>query len=131
MSYFDDVKQFHQIVLKNPNWKAEYEILRKRANFMQEELDEFVTAHQENDMVKMADALADIIYVALGTADILQLPFDAIWKHVHRANMQKELGVTSRGNTIDAVKPEGLVGPEEDIALSINEARRLRIVAIE
>jgi len=67
----------------------------------------------------VADALADLVYVALGTAYKMGLPFDSIWQAVQAANMRKVAGPTKRGNKVDACKPEGWVGPETAIARAI------------
>ena len=118
MSYFKDVQKFHKEVLLDPEWD-EANLLGKRVDFMHEELNEFILAAGNNDVVGMADALADLVYVALGTADILDLPFDDIWVAVQGANMRKVPGPTKRGNKVDARKPEGWVGPEATIAMLI------------
>lgn len=47
------------------------------------------------------------------------LPFAQIWEAVQAANMRKVAGPTKRGNKIDAMKPEGWVGPEAAIARAI------------
>ena len=39
----------------------------------------------------MAYALADLVYVALGTAHYLGIPFNAVWIEVQRSNLAKEL----------------------------------------
>jgi len=72
--------------------------------------------------VGVADALADVIYVALGTAYRMGLPFDEIWGAVQAANMRKVRGLTKRGNKVDAMKPAGWVGPEAEIARAIGSA---------
>ena len=87
-----------------------------RANFMDEEIREFVDAAMGGDMVGVADALADVIYVAVGTALSMGIPLDKVWDVVHAANMKKVKGMTKRGIANDAVKPEGWVGPERAIA---------------
>jgi predicted HAD superfamily Cof-like phosphohydrolase len=120
MSYFRDVQKFHKEVLLDPEWD-EPNLLDKRVDFMQEELDEFILAVGSNDVVGMADALADLVYVALGTADILDFPFDDIWAAVQGANMRKVPGPTKRGNKVDAMKPEGWVGPEATIDMLIRK----------
>ena len=38
-----------------------------------------------------------------------------VWDVVHAANMRKVRGTTKRGNKIDAAKPEGWVGPEDEL----------------
>jgi predicted HAD superfamily Cof-like phosphohydrolase len=86
---------------------------------MHEELSEFI---QADNLVDKADALVDLIYVALGTAYGLGLPFNPIWEAVHEANMQKVSGQTKRGNKVDAMKPPGWTGPEIRIKAIIDAA---------
>lgn len=69
-----------------------------------------------NDGTEVADGLADLIYFAYGFAYKLGLPFPAIWDLVHKANMQKVLGVTHRGVSGDAMKPDGWRDPKHEIA---------------
>ena len=121
-----DVATFHEQVLEDfaeqsPSLvSAEY--CQERFEFMIEELSEFHSSYQSNDMVGVADALADVIYVALGTAYRMGLPFDEIWGAVQAANMRKVRGPTKRGNKVDAMKPAGWVGPEAEIARAIGSA---------
>ncbi len=97
---------------------SEHEYRDHRASFLQEEVNEFREAILLGDLPKAADALVDIVYVALGTADGMGLPFNALWDDVHRANMSKERGIGPRGYEVDVIKPEGWVGPQtEDILL--------------
>ena len=124
-SMLDDVVDFHSHVLEiaspsSPTLVSQ-EFCLERFKFMAEETDEFIEASMRGDIVGIADALADVIYVALGTAHQMGLPFQAIWDHVHRANMRKVRGVTKRGNSIDARKPEDWVSPEAGIATIILE----------
>ena len=122
-SMLDDVADFHNHMLEitspsSPTLLSQ-EFCMERFRFMTEELDEFIEASMQGDIVGIADALADIIYVALGTAYQMGLPFQAIWDHVHRANMRKVRGETKRGYDLDAQKPEGWVSPEAGIAAII------------
>ena len=93
---------------------AEY--FMARADFMVEEINEFVESCMEGHIVGAADALADVVYVAVGTALSMGIPLDKVWDVVHSANMAKRPGMTKRGIANDAVKPEGWVGPEKAIA---------------
>jgi predicted HAD superfamily Cof-like phosphohydrolase len=120
---FDDVAVFHKQILNQAPAESPSLISRafilERTRFMQEELDEFTQAGFEGAMTAAADGLADIVYVAIGTAYLMGLPFDAIWNAVQAANMRKVRGKTSRGNEFDAAKPPGWVGPERDISAAI------------
>jgi len=123
---FQDVADFHRRIIAQAPSESPSLISQKfvfeRFKFMQEELDEFVTASFDGDMVGAADGLADLIYVAVGTMYLMGLPFNDIWNAVHSANMRKVRGMTKRGNAFDAAKPEGWVGPEPEIAAAIGEA---------
>jgi len=98
------------------------EFILARANFLSEELDEFVEAATAGDIVGAADALTDMVYVAMGTALTMGIPLDKVWDVVHAANMKKVKGTTKRGIANDAVKPEGWVGPERAIAAILARA---------
>jgi len=86
--------------------------LQERTACMLEELQEFVDAAHAQDLAGQADALVDLVYFALGTANMMGLPWQALWDDVHQANMRKVPGVTKRGHLVDCVKPEGWVGPK-------------------
>lgn len=87
-----------------------------------EEMGEFALAHQQQDVIGAVDAVLDKLYFGIGflyrmglTAEQIKKAFSA----VHECNMAKKVGVQAkRGGegVIDAVKPEGWVGPEEKIA---------------
>lgn len=83
--------------------------------FMMEEISEFMRAHERRDLVDAADAIGDLIYVAMGCAHHMGLPFEAIFTAIHESNMQKEPGTTRRGVSQDAIKPSTWVGPEKKI----------------
>ncbi|MBC9820100.1 nucleotide pyrophosphohydrolase [Terrabacter sp. MAHUQ-38] len=65
------------------------EVLRLRERLLDEETAEFAVASHRRDLVGMADALADIVYVAYGTAVTLGLDLDLILDEVHRSNLSK------------------------------------------
>lgn len=95
------------------------EYYEARFGFMLEELSEFLIACRNGDLVGIADALTDLVYVAGGTALSMGIPLDKVWDVVHAANMRKVPGMTKRGIANDAMKPEGWVGPEAAIAAII------------
>lgn len=87
-----------------------------------EEMIEFEDAHRQQDVVGAVDAVFDKIYFGIGflyrmglTAEQIKAGFTA----VHECNMAKKVGVQAKrggDGVVDAVKPEGWVGPEERIA---------------
>ncbi len=60
-----------------------------RARLMLEELAETLFALSKGDMVELADGLADIVYVTVGTAVAYGIPFDRVFAEVQRSNMAK------------------------------------------
>lgn len=60
-----------------------------RRKLLREEFNEYLDAEEEHDLVEIADALADIIYIAYGTGVSYGLPMDKIFDEVHRSNMSK------------------------------------------
>ncbi len=66
-----------------------------RLALIQEEVGELAAAAREGDIVGIADALADIVYVAYGTAHVYGIELDAVLDEVHASNMTK-LGADGR-----------------------------------
>lgn len=120
---YADVREFQQkfgqLVGDKPRHLTKRKLLERIAQ-MQEELDEFKAAVEADDIAEQADALIDIVYFAMGTANHMGLPWQALWNDVHRANMSKEPGVKpERGFLVDCIKPEGWEGPKTmDILLA-------------
>jgi NTP pyrophosphatase (non-canonical NTP hydrolase) len=54
-----------------------------------EEHCELIEALDSADLATVAQELADVVYVAYGTAHSLGIPLDAVLAEVHRANMSK------------------------------------------
>lgn len=61
--------------------------LRKR--LLEEEYNEYLEGEENNDLVEIADALGDIMYIAYGTGITYGLPMDEIFNEIHRSNMSK------------------------------------------
>ena len=92
MSYFTDVREFHQAFGQRTGEKPEFpdreeRILRRK--LITEEFNELTDAEYANDLVEVADALADIIYIVCGTAVSYGIPLDDVFAEVHRSNMAK------------------------------------------
>jgi predicted HAD superfamily Cof-like phosphohydrolase len=68
---------------------AEFVSDKTRQDILNEEVRELEDAVAARDLTGIADALADIAYVVIGTAVTYGLPFDAIFAEVHRSNMTK------------------------------------------
>ena len=72
-----------------PNVEIDKSLARLRIALLAEEVDEFVDAVAASDLVAIADALADIVYVAYGTAVTYGIDLDMVLGEVHRSNMSK------------------------------------------
>ena len=86
-----DVADFHRAcdvpILESPQWPEDRIQLRK--DILAEEFDELFTAIDHRDMIETADALGDLVYVAVGTALEFGIPFTPIWDEIQRSNMTK------------------------------------------
>ena len=92
MSMFTDVKAFHQAFGQRVAEKPELPDTSERTlrmKLLAEEMYEYTIAENENDLVEIADALADIIYIACGTAVSYGIPLDDVFEEVHASNMAK------------------------------------------
>jgi len=84
---------------------------KARLAHLYEEVGELGKALKDGDILEVADALADIVYVAMGSFVVNGLPFDKIMFEVHRANMDRVPMSTNR-TKYDAVKPVGWEPPD-------------------
>lgn len=81
-----------------------------RFNLMKEENEEYLEAVQNNDLVEIADALGDMLYILCGTIleHGLQHKIEAVFDEIQRSNMSK-LGAD--GNPIYREDGKVLKGP--------------------
>lgn len=80
-----------------------------RIKLIKEESRELVEAIEAGDMIGVADGIADLLYVAIGTAVEYGIDIEPIFNEVHRTNMLKVGGATREdGKTL---KPEGWTPP--------------------
>jgi predicted HAD superfamily Cof-like phosphohydrolase len=92
MSNFEDVKTFMKVFKQEVKDRPEFpdtDVVDLRFNLIQEEVFELSEAIDENDIVAIADALADILYVTYGAAASFGIDLDACFAEVHRSNMSK------------------------------------------
>jgi predicted HAD superfamily Cof-like phosphohydrolase len=72
-----------------PSAAIPLDLAQLRVELLREEVDELAKAAREVDIVEIADALADIVYVAYGSAVTYGIDLDAVLTEVHRSNMSK------------------------------------------
>ena len=92
MSNFDDVKNFMNIyeqeVKTKPSFPSE-KIVQLRYNLIKEELDELSAAIKDEDIVEVADALTDLLYVVYGAGHSFGIDLNKCFAEVQRSNMSK------------------------------------------
>ena len=91
------------------------EIRELRMNLLQEEFTEYLEAEAANDEVWIADALADIVYIAVWTARVYWIPLEKVWAEVQRSNMDKIDKSTwkiKKREDWKVLKPEGWKWPQ-------------------
>lgn len=76
-----------------------------------EEHAELLEAIESGDPAQIARELADVVYVAFGTAHAAGIDLDAALAEVHRANMSKTRKALRRGDG-KVVKPPGFEPPD-------------------
>ena len=83
-------KTFHHPIVKTPSIPSE-DRCKLRVSLIQEELNELQEAIDNNDLVEVADALADIQYVLSGAVLEFGLgdKFVELFNEVQRSNMSK------------------------------------------
>ena len=83
------VKEFQQLALQEPRDKPSvisFNGMDLNAKLIGEELEEYLEA---NDIVGIADAIGDLLYVVLGAACQHGIDIDPIFHEIHRSNMTK------------------------------------------
>ncbi|MBK0368943.1 pyrophosphohydrolase domain-containing protein [Flavobacterium agrisoli] len=91
----DAVKEFHTAfkIGYQQNPTADLGTVKNllRYNLMKEENEEYLEAVQNNDLVEIADALGDMMYILCGTIieHGLQDKIEAVFDEIQRSNMSK------------------------------------------
>ena len=92
MTNFQKVKKFMetfgQEVKSRPSFSSD-KINMLRYNLIKEELDEFKQALDNSDLLEVADALTDILYVTYGAGHAFGINLDACFEEVQNSNMSK------------------------------------------
>lgn len=113
---YNAVKDFHRAFGQRIGEKPELPDLPEREmrhRLLQEEFTEYQEAEADNDIIEIADALADIIYIACGTAVSYGIPLNELFDEVHRSNMAKLVnGEVLRRADGKIQKPKGWTPPD-------------------
>ena len=84
----DFMEACDQEILDEPQF-PDKDTINLRLNLIQEELDELVFAHEDNNLIEVADALTDLLYVIYGAGHAYGIDLDSCFEEVHESNMSK------------------------------------------
>ena len=111
MSNFSKVgifmKTFGQDVKNKPSFSTD-KINKLRIDLIKEELDELKEAMDNKDLLEVADALTDILYVTYGTGHAFGIDLDKCFDEVQNSNMSK---LDENGNAIYNDSGKVMKGP--------------------
>ena len=92
MNKRDLVLEFHKTYGSNigdtPRLPSEAE-RKLRRDLLEEEYKEYIHGEETHDLVEIADALGDMLYIIYGTAVSYGLPINEIFQEIHDSNMSK------------------------------------------
>ena len=82
------MKTFDQEVKNKPSFSTD-KINKLRIDLIKEELDELKEAIDSKDLLEVADALTDILYVTYGAGHAFGINLDKCFDEVQNSNMSK------------------------------------------
>jgi len=92
MSNFNKVKTFMETFGQEVKIKPSFSTVKinsLRYDLIKEELDELKVAMKNNDLLEVADALTDILYVTYGAGHAFGIDLDKCFEEVQNSNMSK------------------------------------------
>jgi predicted HAD superfamily Cof-like phosphohydrolase len=98
MSNFNKVKTFMETFGQEVKTKSSFstdKINSLRYDLIKEELEELKVAMESKDLLEVADALTDILYVTYGAGHAFGIDLDKCFEEVQNSNMSK-LGVDGK-----------------------------------
>ena len=111
MSNFSKVgifmKTFGQDVKNKPSFSTD-KINKLRIDLIKEELGELTEAMKNKDLLEVADALTDILYVTYGAGHAFGIDLDKCFEEVQNSNMSK---LNENGKPIYNVSGKVMKGP--------------------
>ena len=111
MTNFNSVKKFMEVFGQEVKTKPELsndKINDLRISLINEELEELKKAIEDNDILEVADALTDILYVAYGAGHAFGINLDKCFNEVQESNMSK---LDSNGKPIYNESGKVMKGP--------------------
>ena len=92
MTNFEKVKLFMQTYGQEVKTKADFsdeKTNKLRVDLIKEELEELTQAMNDKDIIEVADALTDILYVTYGAGHAFGIDLDKCFEEVQNSNMSK------------------------------------------
>src|SRR5688572_30422259 len=105
---------FDEVALRKALLAEEFSETMQALDMLSIEIDHDI---QRELIVKVADGLADLIYVEIGTALQLGIPLDRVWAEVHLSNMAKVADGVRLREDGKILKPEGWEPPDVEKAV--------------
>jgi len=112
MTNFEKVKQFMQTFGQEVKTKASFsdeKTNQLRLDLISEELEELKNAMASKDLLEVADALTDILYVTYGAGHAFGINLDKCFDEVQNSNMSK---LDSDGKPIYNESGKVMKGPD-------------------
>ena len=103
----DFMQNFGQDVLTKPKFPYK-KVVKLRLDLIKEELNELEEAIKNNDLLEVADALTDILYVTYGAGHAFGIDLDGCFDEVQKSNMSK---LDENGKPIYNANGKVLKGP--------------------
>ena len=115
MSYQKDVEDFmtagDQPIKKELSLKGEQQNLYM--NLITEEYRETIEAFDNDDLIEVADGLADMVWVIMGMCSSCGIDFNKVWEEVRASNMSKFVdGRAIKNEAGKIMKPETYFKPD-------------------
>ncbi len=126
---YEEVKKFHT-AFGHPTSDTPVSMTTERASkryaWMLEEINEFLDAVKNGDIVEQADAMIDTIYFALGTLVEMGVHPGILFDIVQNANMSKlwEDGKPHYNEMGKVIKPDGWENPHPKLARAIDKMKK-------
>lgn len=93
--------KYGQVMRRYPDLATEDE-RSHRAKLIREEARELCDAIESQDLIGIADGIADLLYITFGACHVFGIPIESVIEEVHRSNMSKTiLNHDDRGNKVN------------------------------
>lgn len=108
-----DVLEFHEkfgVYTGNIPHVPPKETIELRRRLIREEVVELLEGIANDDLVKIADGLVDVVYVVVGCAIAYGIDMGPLWEIIQKSNMAKVGGTVRDDGKV--LKPEGWLPPD-------------------